>query len=197
MTTVDPACSSSKLCSTFSQTAFDLGCNVNELCNMPGKTSRKLFYFTCSAYIIALLAWTLFFYRNPFFKDVLFDIHLIFTSTIACYWCIRIIFSSTILDFIKVFIRTLFRVWLLIFITFAVSRSMDRIGTLLSLTFIFGYIEGLMDINKWLESGHPFKKYLPEQLAGNKVNHAMATTCIMSIIHILCAVAVFIFYLLF
>jgi hypothetical protein len=197
MTTLYPAGRTPKLRSIFSQTAFALSYDVNERCNMPGKTSRRLFYFTCSVYIIALLTWTLVFYRNPFFKDVLFDIHLIFTSTIAGYWCIRMFLSSTILDFIKVFIRTLFRVWLLIFITFAVSRSMDRIGTLLSLTYIFGYIEGLMDINKWLESGHPFKKYLPEQLEGNKVNHAMATTCIMSIIHILCAVAVFIFYLLF
>jgi len=157
-------------------------------------TSRSLFYLTLLVYIMALLVWTLFFYQNPFFKDVLIDIHVIFSSTIAGYCCIRMFFSSAIMDFIKVFIRTLFRVWLLIFITFAVSRSMDRIGTLLSLTFIFGYIEGLMDINKWLESGHPFKRYVPDQLAANKINHAMATICIMSIVHILCAVAVLIFY---
>ena len=162
---------------------------------MLSKISRKLFFQTITVYIAAILIWTLFFGRNPFLKDVLVEIHIIFSSTILSYLIIRILFTPSIMDFIKVFIRTLFRVWLLIFITFAISKSMDRIGILLSLTFIFGYIEGLLDINKWLESDHPFAGLLPKGFSGNKFNHALATILLMSIIHILCAMAVLVFYL--
>ena len=164
---------------------------------MPNKISRNLLSITVLAYFSALLIWTLLFYKNPYFKNVLFDIHIIYSSTIVSYLLIRLLFSPAIIDFIKVFIRTLFRVWLLIFITFAIARSMDRIGILLSLTFIFGYIEGLLDINKWLESNPYFFGLFPNELSNNKMNHANATIFIMSIIHILCAMAVLLFYVFF
>jgi len=159
--------------------------------------NRRLLYKAIITYFAALLVWTLLFFRNKFLKDVLFDIHLIFSSTILSYIFIRLLSSSTVIDFIKIFIRTLFRVWLLIFITFAISNSMDRIGILLSLTFIFGYIEGLLDINKWLESDPSCLGLLPKGVRNNKTNHTSATIFLMSIIHILCAVAVLVFYILF
>ena len=146
--------------------------------------NRKQLFFAISAYLAALLTWTLLFYKNPVLKDVLLDIHVIFSSTIVGYLVIRLLFNSTTIDIIKVFIRTLFRVWLLIFITFAISRSMDRVGTLLSLTFIFGYIEGLLDINKWIESKPSFPGLFPKEVADNKINHALASILVMSIIHI-------------
>lgn len=158
--------------------------------------NRKLLFQTITCYMAALCTWQLLFLNNPLLKAVLVDIHLIFSSTILSYFILRMTFRPSIMDFIKVFIRTLFRVWLLIFITFAIARSMDRIGTLLSLTFIFGYIEGLLDINKWLETANPFPR-LVSSPNGNKVNHALATILLMSIIHILCSVVIFIFYLLF
>lgn len=164
---------------------------------MSNSINKKLLYSTIAAYIAALLTWTVFFYSNPYFKNVLFDIHLIFTSTILAYLIIRLFVSLSLMDFIKVFVRTLFRVWLLIFITFAISRSMDRIGTLLSLTFMFGYFEGLLDINKWLESKPAFLDRFSRDLVNNKINHAMATILVMSIIHVLCANAVLVFYLFF
>lgn len=164
---------------------------------MPTAINRKQLIQTIAACIAALAIWSLLFWENPILKTVLVDIHLIFSSTIAAYFIIRMLFKPSVMDFIKVFIRTVFRVWLLIFITFAIARSTDRIGTLLSLTFIFGYIEGLLDINKWLETTNPFPQLFPVCFAGNKINHALATILLMSFIHILCAVAVFLFYLLF
>ncbi len=164
---------------------------------MTNTSNRNLLFKTIAAYITALFIWTLFFYKNPYLKHVLVDIHVIFSSTLVCYLIIRLYFSPTAMDFIKVFIRTLFRVWLLIFITFAISASMDRIGVLLSLTFIFGYIEGLLDINKWLESGPTFGGLIPHKIASKKINHALATLFLMSIIHILCAISVLIFYFFF
>ena len=164
---------------------------------MPNQISLKLIYLTIAAYVAALLVWTVLFFRNPLLKEVLVDIHLIFSCTIVAYLLVRFIFSLAMMDFIKVFIRTLFRVWLLIFITFAISRSMDRVGTLLSLTFMFGYFEGLLDINKWLETKPSFVDRYLGDVTGNKVNHAMATILLMCVVHVLCAVAVMGFYLLF
>ncbi len=162
---------------------------------MFSKISRKLFFQTITVYLAAILIWTLLFSRNPFLKDVLLEIHIIFSSTILSYLIIRMLFSQSMMDFIKVFIRTLFRVWLLIFITFAISKSMERIGILLSLTFIFGYIEGLLDINKWLESDHPFVRLFTKGFSSNKLSYAFTTILLMSIIHIFCAIALFVFYL--
>lgn len=164
---------------------------------MPNQINQKLIYLTIAAYVAALLVWTVLFFRNPLLKEVLVDIHLIFSCTIIAYLLVRLVFSLALMDFIKVFIRTLFRVWLLIFITFAISRSMDRVGTLLSLTFMFGYFEGLLDINKWLESKPGFVDRYLGDVTGNKVNHAMATILLMCVVHVLCAVAVMGFYLLF
>ena len=164
---------------------------------MPNQINRKLIYLTIAAYVVALLVWIVLFCRNPLLKEVLFDIHLIFSSAIIAYLLVRLIFTLAMMDFIKVFIRTLFRVWLLIFITFAISRSMDRVGTLLSLTFMFGYFEGLLDINKWLETKPSFVDRYLGDVTGNKVNHAMATILLMCVVHVLCAVAVMEFYLFF
>lgn len=164
---------------------------------MPNQINRKLIYITVAAYVAALLVWTILFFRNPFLKDVLFDIHLIFSCTLVAYLLVRLIFSLSAMDFIKVFVRTLFRVWLLIFITFAISRSMDRVGILLSLTFMFGYFEGLLDINKWLELKPGFVDRYLGDVIGNKINHAMATILLMCIVHVLCAVAVMGFYFFF
>jgi len=159
--------------------------------------NQKLLYKTIAAYLIAIIVWSLLFLNNQYLKSVLFDIHLIFSSTIICYILMRMFFSSTTIDFIKVFIRILFRVWLFIFITYAITNSMDRIGILLSLSFIFGYIEGLIDINKWLELNPTFLNLLPKEIGINKSNQTSATIFLMSLIHILCALAVLVFYIAF
>jgi hypothetical protein len=161
------------------------------------KTTRHLLYTTLSVYVLAILIWSVLFYRNPFLKDVLNDIHFIFSSTLVVYVLIQMLLSLSAVDFIKVFIRTLFRVWLLIFITFAISSSTERIGILLSLTFIFGYIEGVLDINKCLESSPSLPFLNTKDLAHNKFNHAMISMLLMSTIHISCASAIWMFYLLF
>ncbi|MFM2157439.1 MAG: hypothetical protein RL516_2188 [Bacteroidota bacterium] len=74
---------------------------------------------------------------------------------------------------------------------------MDRIGILLSLSFIFGYIEGLIDIHKWLELNPNFLNLLPQENGINKSNQTSATILVMSLIHILCALAMLVFYIAF
>ena len=157
--------------------------------------NQKLLYKTIAAYLIAMIVWTLFFLNNQYLKSVLFDIHLIFSSILLGFIFINRIFNATTIDFIKVFIRTLFRVWLFIFITYAISNSMERVGILLSLTFIFGYLEGLIDVNKWLSNKPDLSFLLPKDALNNKRNQTTATIYLMCIIHILCAVVVLLFYL--
>ena len=164
---------------------------------MTGQLNKKLFWLTFTGFTTAILVWTILFFSNPVLKDVLVEIHIIFTTTLLSYFIILFVFKTLLLDFIKVFIRTLFRVWLLIFITFAVSHSMDRIGFLLTVTFILGYIEGLLDIDKWLQGTQPFPWLLPAGLSVNKINRGVATILLMSVIHILCAMVVMLFYIFF
>ena len=163
---------------------------------MLNKAGKKLSLKTIGLIITAILIWTVFFWNNSQLKDALVDIHLIFLSTITAYFIIRISVNPSIIDLLKIFIRTVFRVWLLIFITFALSKSMDKVGSLLSLTYIFGYLEGLFDINKWLETNNPFLLF-PPNYSSNKIYHSFATIQVMGFIHILSAIVVFIFYLLF
>lgn len=158
---------------------------------------NRLLIYTIIAYLAALLLWTVLFYNNPYLGNVISDINWIFSATLAGYGLIRWVVRPSAMEFIKVFIRTLFRVWLLIFITFAIARSMDRIGILLSLTFILGYTEGLLDINKWLESRPTLMGLIPEDAVARKKDHILATIFLMSLIHILCALVVLVFYLLF
>lgn len=151
---------------------------------------------TITIYLLAIIIWSVCFWQNSSLKDVLFDIHLIYSSTLISYFIIRLACSAAVMDFLKVVIRTIFKVWFLIFITFAISRSIDRIGIFLSLTFIFGYIEALFDINKWLETGHAVFKF-PQEKMHNKYLHAFFTIQIMSLIHILSAVVIFLFSLFY
>jgi hypothetical protein len=159
--------------------------------------NKRLLSFTVCSYLLGILIWTVLFYKNPLFSKVLLDVHLIYTSTVVFYIIVRHIAPLAILDFIKVFVRVLFRVWLLIFITFAISRSMERVGVFLSLTFMFGYFEALLDITKWLESGPNLYFLETKNIATNKMNHALTSSFLLSIIHILSAITVYLFYVLY
>lgn len=161
---------------------------------MAVKLNTRLLLVTVIAIFIALLTWTLLFYKNKVLGHVLTDIHLIFLSTLTGYFIIAVLVRQAVLDFIKVFVRTLFRVWLFIFISFAIVRSMDRVGLLLSISFIFGYFEGLLDIDKWLQSGNPLPRLLPAKDSGSRINHALATLSLMSLVHILCAGVILVIY---
>ena len=162
---------------------------------MTNPIHKKLLLSAIAIYTAAVLVWAALFYNNPVLKQVLIDIQLIFTFTLLGYLIIVLFFSRSVVDFIKVFVRTLFRVWLFIFISFAIAKVMDRIGILLSISFIFGYFEGLVDIDKWLQHSNPFPRLLPLPYPTSKINHGLASILLMSILHILCGLVIFIIYL--
>lgn len=158
----------------------------------------KLLVTSMAGIVLAVGWWTFLFYQNKVLKEVLPDIHRIFISTLSGFVLIKIIVPPAWTDMLKIFIRTMFRVWLLIFITFAVKQSMERVGFILSITFIFGYFEALLDIDKWQDT-HRNKNFLKWFTAhGNTLyNHAITTLIIMTGIHCLCGLLVWIFYLLY
>ena len=162
---------------------------------MTNPINKKLLLSAIAIYITALLLWAALFYKNPVLKHVLIEIQLIFTSTLLGYLVVVLVFNRSVVDFIKVFVRTLFRVWLFIFISFAIVKSMDRIGFLLSISFIFGYFEGLLDIDKWLQFSNPFPRLLPLPNPTSKINLGLASILLMSIVHILCGFVIFLIYL--
>jgi len=163
---------------------------------MTSTVNKKLFWITFGVIVTAWLCWTLLFYNNPVLSPVLWDIHFIYTGTLIAYGIIKYFVPDAWVDLFKIFIRTMFRVWLIIFITLVLNRSMERVGLILSVTFIFGYFEGLVDIDRWLLNNET--KVLPASLkiSGNKNNHMAATLFLMSLVHILGATLVWIFYLI-
>ena len=146
-------------------------------------SSRRLMLLCISAYVCAIGLWTLLFFRSPLIRDVLPDIHLIFTGTLAAYLVIKIFLSEKLMDFLKLYFRIFFRVWLIIFLTLMIRQSMGHAGSLLSVTYIFGYIEGLFEIDKWLRSGNLLNKTIFSSKLNKKQYEAMTCIVVMSLVH--------------
>lgn len=161
---------------------------------MPQSVNKKLLWLSLAAIVLAWVVWTLLFYNNTPLQDVLWEIHAIYTGTLLAYCIIRYTIPAVWVELFKVFIRTMFRVWLIIFITLAIGKQMERVGFILSVTFIFGYFEGLVDIDRWLINNERTPVIGLLKLSEKKHNHVFATIFVMSIIHILCAVIIRLFY---
>jgi hypothetical protein len=161
---------------------------------MHRQINKKLLSLCLSAILLALLVWTALFFKNPALKDVLSEIHLIYTCTLLGYCITRYLLPQVWLQLFKVFIRTMFRVWLIIFITLSINKPMDRVGFILSVTFIFGYFEGLVDIDSWLLRNETKNSIHWMKLPGNNHNLVLASMLFMSLIHIFCAIVIRLFY---
>jgi hypothetical protein len=62
------------------------------------------------------------------------------------------IVKETTLDIIKITFKIIFKVWLIIFIAFSMQNSFNQKAFVLTTTFIFGYLEGLIELNVWLRN---------------------------------------------
>lgn len=102
--------------------------------------------------------------------------------------------GEKMLEFIKITTRTIFRVWLLIVITFTVSKTTERVGYLLSITFIFGYLESLLDIDRWSKQVSINSNWTNALDLGGKKGQMFFTLTIISGIHIIGAIVVQLFY---
>lgn len=164
---------------------------------MNGAINKNIVWAGLAAMVLAWMVWTVLFYNKPPLQDVLWEIHAIYTGTLLAYCIIRYSIPSVWVELFKVFIRTMFRVWLIIFITLAIGKQMERVGFILSITFIFGYFEALIDIDRWLISNKNISQFSSFRLTGNKHNHIFASIFVMGIIHICCAVIIRVFYLFY
>ena len=107
--------------------------------------TKKLALITLIFWLIALSFWQIIFNSGSILTPVLWEIHTIFTSVILFYILINFIFSEPILNIIKISFRILFKVWFVIFIAFSIKKSFDIKGFLLTATFAFVYLEGLIE----------------------------------------------------
>lgn len=156
--------------------------------------NKHLVWACLAAIVLAWIVWTVLFYNKPPLQEVLWEIHSIFTGTLLAYGIIRYTIPVVWVELFKVFIRTMFRVWLIIFITLAISKQMERAGFILSITFMFGYFEALIDIDRWLIVNAHYSRFPIFGLTGNKHNHIFASILVMSFIHICCALIIRLFY---
>ncbi|MEO5777774.1 MAG: hypothetical protein ABIQ27_12785 [Flavobacterium sp.] len=155
---------------------------------------KKLIIYAILSWLLALVFWQIIFNSHEVLSLILWEIHTIFTSVLAFYILISLIVPERILDIVKIIFRILFKVWFVIFIAFSLKKSFDIRGFLLTATFVFGYLEGLIDLNSWLtnKNGDFILNYFN---AKNSKNTRISVCVIMlSLIHIFSAMIAFVFF---
>ena len=156
--------------------------------------SKKLSINAFFVWLNALVIWQLIFNSHSVISDILWEIHTIFSSVIVFYIFLNLLFKDEILDFIKICFRIVFKVWLIIFIAFSMHNSFNQKGFVLTSTFIFGYLEGLIDINSWLRNRNISKNSKIGKLCNTKTDKIILSVITISVVHILCAFIALIFF---
>ena len=155
---------------------------------------KKLTLFTILSWFLALVIWQIIFNSHPVVSEILWEIHTIFTCVILFYLVLNMVVKEATLDFIKICFRIVFKVWLIIFIAFSMHNSFNQKGFVLTSTFIFGYLEGLIDVNAWLRSSN----FSADSIIGNscktKSDKIALSIIAISIVHFLCAFVALIFF---
>jgi hypothetical protein len=156
--------------------------------------SKKLSITAFFVWLNALVIWQLIFNSHSVISDILWEIHTIFSSVIVFYIFLNLLFKDEILDFIKICFRIVFKVWLIIFIAFSMHNSFNQKGFVLTSTFIFGYLEGLIDVNSWLRNRNISKNSKIGKLCNTKTDKIILSVITISVVHILCAFIALIFF---
>lgn len=157
---------------------------------MSGKAAISAFV----SWLAAMGIWQLLFYSHPVVSEILWEIHTIFTSVIVFYIGLNLLLNDSVLDAIKIVFRIIFKVWLIIFLAFSMHDSFDQKAFVLTATFIFGYLEGLIDINSWLRSNVKVSVIPILKDAASKRQKMFASIFCLSAIHILCALIALLFF---
>ena len=156
--------------------------------------SKKLSISAFIIWLIVLLTWQLVFNSHPIVSEILWEIHTIFTSVILFYLLLNAVVKDEILDFIKICFRIVFKVWLIIFIAFSMHNSFNQKGFVLTSTFIFGYLEGLIDVNAWLRNRKFSEDSKIGKLTQNKSDKVLVSIMAIAVVHFLCAFIALIFF---
>ncbi|MES2239584.1 MAG: hypothetical protein V4497_04925 [Bacteroidota bacterium] len=151
---------------------------------------KRLPVITFLSWLFALAIWQTIFNSHPILSEILWEIHTIFSSVILFYILLNLLVNEQILDLIKFTFRIVFKVWIIIFIAFSMHRSFDQKAFILTATFVFGYLEGLIDINSWLKS----TSLTIPMLKSTKHNKMMVSIIFISMIHVFCAFIALVFF---
>jgi len=110
------------------------------------------------------------------------------------YLLLNVFVKDEILDFIKICFRIVFKVWLIIFIAFSMHNSFNQKGFVLTSTFVFGYLEGLIDVNAWLRNRQFSIDSNMGRLAKTKSDKIALSIIAIAIVHFLCAFIALLFF---
>jgi hypothetical protein len=156
--------------------------------------SKKLSVIAFLLWLFAILIWQFLFYNHSVISEILWEIHCIFSSVILFYFIVNILVKDETLDFIKICFRIVFKVWLIIFIAFSMHNSFNQKGFILTSTFIFGYLEGLIDVNAWLRNNIFKVNSKIGALLKTKSDKIKLSIIAISIVHFVCAFIALIFF---
>lgn len=145
-------------------------------------------------WLFAIGVWQLIFNAHPVVAPILWEIHTIFTSVILLYAVLSFLVTEKELNFIKIIFRIIFKVWLIIFIAFSMNKSFNQKGFILTATFVFGYLEGLIDINSSINDSNSVALFSFIKKPITKNDKTTTSIIIISAIHFLCALIAVIFF---
>ena len=159
------------------------------------KLVKNLPFAAAATYLFALLFWQILFANNSALSPVLWEIHTIFTSVLLFFMLMNYVLNPKLFDIVKIVFRILIKVWFVIFIAFSMHKNLfDVKGLVLTATFVFGYLEGFIDLNTWLinpSTAFVFDFFKTENSAKNRL-----ICCILGIswIHVLSASIAWIYF---
>jgi hypothetical protein len=146
-------------------------------------------------YVLALAVWHVLFWNNPILQPILWEIHTIFTSVLLFFIFLNYTLSPKLFDIVKIVFRILIKVWFVIFIAFSMHKNLfDVKGFVLTATFVFGYLEGYIDLNSWLNNSNTV--FVFDFFAVDNTIKSRLTLCVLGIswIHIFSACIAFIYF---
>ncbi len=146
-------------------------------------------------YVASLAIWQLFFSNNLVLKPILWEIHTIFTSVLLFFILMNYTLNTKLFDIIKIVFRILIKVWFVIFIAFSMHKKLFNVkGFLLTATFVFGYLEGFIDLNSWLNK--PNSSFVFDYFSAVNSPKSRLTICVLGIswVHILSACIALIYF---
>lgn len=146
-------------------------------------------------YVVALAIWQIFFWNNPVLKPILWQIHTIFTSVLLFFVFLNFSLNPKLFDIVKIVFRILIKVWFVIFIAFSMHKNLfDVKGFVLTATFVFGYLEGYIDLNSWLNN--PNTAFVFDFFGIENSPKSRLKLCVLGIswIHIFSACIAFVYF---
>ena len=159
------------------------------------KNIKSLNFATGITFFVAIGLWQFLFAKNSSLSPILWEIHAIFTGVLLFFILMNYALKPQLFDLVKIIFRILIKVWFVIFVAFSVHNKLFELkGFLLTATFIFGYLEGFIDLNSWLKSSN--SSFIFDYFQTSNSQKSRLTLCILGIswIHIFSALIAYLYF---